>query len=481
MRSVVGPLLFGLGLLWVTGCALPGQQLSQSDRLEFKVKERPKPGLSDSELDVDKLTFKSPNRRSKTAANENKTEIVESTLELSRPDSTVSHRDESFELGHSVERLSTTMTDEQITPAAANDEWSSQTLDTTKVRALAQADNQESRNSSGVTLEGVEADDGPTKTKSRTGPNTQDRHPLSRPDSANRSLREEARNWADRLPELRPSQRKLKRGTSEAGADGVDQATHSELMQTLPKVGSRGTNLSWQADLEQLIARVEQDLARSRTDDSAESFEERQKKQIYLRLLYMMAQRQEQALTAIPELSENQQEYWQQMIWAMSNSLDTTQFPDTASRAAQTIAPLSTALRQMREEASLSIKNISFCRKISYFGNYERFQRNEFTPGQEVLLYCEVENFVSVPTTEGEYRTSLKSLIEIVDPKGKIVWTKAFPATEDFCRNPRRDYFHNYQFRIPEDIAMGTYSLKLSITDELSQKKVANSLTFVLK
>ena len=209
--------------------------------------------------------------------------------------------------------------------------------------------------------------------------------------------------------------------------------------------------------------------------------DEKQRKQVYLRLLYMMADRQEQALTAIPDLPANQQEYWQQMIWAMSNSLDTAQFPDAASRAAQTIPPLSTALRQMREDASLSIKNIAFCRKISYFGNYERFQRNEFTPGQEVLLYSEVENFVSMPTADGEYRTSLKSLIEIVDPKGKVVWTKAFAATEDFCRNPRRDYFHNYQFRIPEDVSMGTYTLKLSITDELSQKKVTSTLTFVLK
>ena len=195
----------------------------------------------------------------------------------------------------------------------------------------------------------------------------------------------------------------------------------------------------------------------------------------------MMAQRQQEALTAIPGAAASQQEFWQQMIWAMSNSFDTVQFPDSDERAAQAISPLSSALRQMREEASLSIKNMSFCRKISYFGNYERFPRNEFVPGHEVLLYTEIENFVSSPTVEGEYRTSLKSQIEISDSKGKVVWTKGFPPTEDFCRNPRRDYFHNYQFHIPEDLPTGAYSLKLTISDELSHKRISNSLNFLLK
>ena len=195
----------------------------------------------------------------------------------------------------------------------------------------------------------------------------------------------------------------------------------------------------------------------------------------------MMAQRQEEALTAIPGIASTQQEFWQQMVWAMSNSLDAVQFPEAGERASQAVSPLNAALKQIREEAYLSIKNAAFCRKITYFGNYERFLRNEFTPGQEVLLYTEIENFVSVPTADGEYRTSLKSVIEITDPKGKIVWQKMFPPTEDFCRNPRRDYFHNYQFRIPEEISMGTYVLKLTIADELSQKRVSNSLNFVVK
>lgn len=483
MRSVFGPLVFGLGLLWVAGCALPNQQLGRSEGLGLKFKERPKPGLSSKELDADELTFKSRNRRSESANKDSKTELAELEQDLAGLQAKKSPSDETFTIGHSVERTSTTSKDDQVTQVGWDQNATVETLDTTKMVPFGQSKGPGSRDVSGVTLEGVEAvESSPAapKGKAKGSVPGSDRHPLARSDATSRPAKDEVRNWVDRLPELRPAQRKSRRGGNDSGSEIVEQATHSDQMHSLSKPVTERTPLAWQAELEQLIARAEQDVSQW-SSESAEGFEDRQRKQIYLRLLYLMAEHQEQALTAIPELTANQQEYWQQMIWAMSNSLDSVQFPDAASRAAQTIPPLSNALRQMREEASLSIKNISFCRKISYFGNYERFQRNEFTPGQEVLLYSEVENFVSVPTSDGEHRTSLKSLIEIVDQKGTVVWTKAFAATEDFCRNPRRDYFHNYQFRIPDDISMGTYVLKLSITDELSQKKALSSLTFVLK
>ena len=231
-----------------------------------------------------------------------------------------------------------------------------------------------------------------------------------------------------------------------------------------------------------LIARIEEQLSRSRMGSQSGETLDDIRTQAYLRLLYLIAQRQEDALTAIPGLTPSQQEYWQQMIWALFNSLDTDQFPDPNVRAAHAIAPLSSALRHLREDARLTIKNMAFCKKISGFGNYDRFPRNEFPPGYEVLLYSEVENFVSAPSDDGGYRTSLKSTIEIFDSKGNIVWTKGFAApTEDFCRNPRRDYFQNCHFHIPNDLATGEYVLVLTISDELDHKTSSNSLKFVLK
>lgn len=233
----------------------------------------------------------------------------------------------------------------------------------------------------------------------------------------------------------------------------------------------------WQAELERLIIRAEQELsAASPTDDP----DEYRRRQVHLRLLYLVARHPEQALTAIPAMDPADQEYWQQLVWAITNSVDADNL-SPRERAAQTIPPVNTALRRLREQADLTIRNTGFCEEISYFGNYKRFPKEEFVPGQPVLLYAEIENFRSEPSQSGEYRTLLRSLIEIVGANGQIRWKKSFAATEDLCRNPRRDYFHNYQFTIPERLPMGPHTLKLTVVDELSGKQATCALKFMVK
>ena len=237
----------------------------------------------------------------------------------------------------------------------------------------------------------------------------------------------------------------------------------------------------WQADLERLISRAERDVAGLKPGVTPEAQAEYRRRQVHLRLLYLMAQRQEQALTAIPGLEPAEQEYWQQVCWAASNSLDAEQFPSLRDRAAHSIAPLNTALRRLREQSDLAIKNIAFCEQISYFGNYQKFARDEFTPGQEVLLYAEIENFNTEQTADGEHRTLLRSVIDIIGSNGEARRFKTFPVTEDRCRNPRRDYFHNYQFAIPDRLPLGPHTLKLTVVDDLSGKQASYSLSFLVK
>lgn len=245
---------------------------------------------------------------------------------------------------------------------------------------------------------------------------------------------------------------------------------------------SPGPASPWQSDLERLIARAERELAAMPKDGDPEVRAEYRRQQVHLRLLYLMANHPEQALMAIPSLDRSDTEYWQQMLWAMADSLHDNTHLSAGERSAQTIPHLNTAMRQLREQADLNIRNCAFCEEISYFGNYKRFPTNEFVPGQPVLLYAEIENFRSeLSPTTSEYRTMLKSLIEIVGENGQIRWKKSFPGTEDLCRNPRRDYFHNYQFTIPERLPLGQHVLRLTVVDELSGKQATSVIKFVVK
>ena len=497
MRPVVGLLLTAFGLLMAVGCALPGGSSHRTQELALRSKRSSETLKDDAEK---RLTFKTPSRLSKTVADSGATS---SEKPADRPEGSlrstarVEREPHSFTAGHSmdvsrqainVSRQDRTASDafpRHVTQDGTNPTEASEIVQISHVELL-------DDNANPVQLQGLEVEE------SRSPIITS--KPVVAPwdHAASRAKKGDSRSGVnDRQTVIDPGVRRGNGSTVEHRPQGgVNPRIPHPAAVDAPKSPVRGGALqqasatstllidtppSWQAQLAQLIARFEQDLARLPAEQTKESHSEYLRKQAYLRLLYLVAERQEEALTAIPQASSSQQEFWQQMIWAMSSSLDSGQFPDADERAAQTLTPLSSALRLMREEAPLSIKNISFCRKISYFGNYERFPRNEFTPGYEVLLYTEIENFTSTPTVDGEYRTSLKSLMEISDTSGKVVWTKGFPPTEDFCRNPRRDYFHNYQFHIPEDLPIGTYSLKLTIVDELSHKRVSSSLGFVLK
>jgi hypothetical protein len=268
--------------------------------------------------------------------------------------------------------------------------------------------------------------------------------------------------------------------TTRGGAMVQTSANSSTPVSLMPPAELERTQ-SWKSQLEPLIAMLEAEVAQLTPGDTEEARTDYVRRHVYLRLLYLMAQHPERALTAIPAIDAADQEFWQQTLWAMTNYFDVEHIPSAKDRAGQAAAQLATATQRLREQANLEIRNLAFCREIVYFGNFVRFPRDEFRAGDALLLYAEIENFKSELTVDGQYRTLLRSTIEIFSPSGEIRWQKEFPATEDLCVNYRRDYFHNYQFDIPDRLPLGPHTLKLTVFDELSGKAVSQSINFVVR
>lgn len=237
------------------------------------------------------------------------------------------------------------------------------------------------------------------------------------------------------------------------------------------------------AALAQAISELEVEVARLKPGSTPEEMRVYIEKHVHLRLLYLLTGQQERSVQAIPGIPPADQEFWQQALWGMSNYFDTTHLPREADRATQTVAQMAVAISRLKQKAALEVRNLCFCQRINSFGSYERFDRDEFTAGQPVLLYAEIENFHSEPTAEGQYRTLLKSTLEIYRPgkNGELIDRHEFPATEDLCRNPRRDYFHSYEFTIPTKLALGPHVLKLTVEDQLTRRVVSQSTRFTVK
>ena len=248
-------------------------------------------------------------------------------------------------------------------------------------------------------------------------------------------------------------------------------------------VDASGRPVHWSNHLQTLIPQAESQVAQLAVGKTEAEMQRYIEEHVHLRLMYLMAGFDERAMQPIPNLEPADQEFWQQTIFAVWNYFDVKGMPNRADRATQTITQLRSAVLRLQENAKLELRNLAFCHKISSYGNYERFQRDEFSPGQPVLVYAEVENFKSEPTSDSQYRTILQSTIEIYQagPNGRLVDRITFASTEDVCRNPRRDYFHSYEITVPQRISLGPHVLKLTVEDQLSKKLATYSLNFTVR
>lgn len=271
-------------------------------------------------------------------------------------------------------------------------------------------------------------------------------------------------------------------GASDSQLQPLDQQSASLNVTPAVNLTELATSSS-QDQLAQLIAVAESEISQLQTGTTPEEKQNFIERHVHLRMLYLMSGQHERALEAIPGIDPADQEFWQQTFWAVANYFDQEAIPDQADRATQTVAQMRQATTRLQEKANLKLKNVAFCHKINSFGSYERFERDEYTPGRPVLVYSEIDNFTSELTADGTYRTLLKSKIQIfkAGSNGDLIAEIPFDTTEDLCRSVRKDYFHSYKFEIPRNISLGPHVMKLTVEDEISKKVATYTQNFTVR
>jgi len=218
----------------------------------------------------------------------------------------------------------------------------------------------------------------------------------------------------------------------------------------------------------------------AKTADTTQDPARRSAAHARLRLLYLLAGRRDEALQAIPDVDPAMSQYWTKQLYALDSLLDTQRIPDAEDRAAAAKQTLAEATAHLGELARLAVDNLTFCRAVRGFGCVKPFSRYEFVPGEEVLLYAEIENFAAESTAEG-YETRLASNYRIFDEQGRSLVDVDLAVNEDCCRSARRDFFILFRLYMPQDIRSGRHTLKLTIEDLISHKVAQRSIEFTIK
>ena len=202
--------------------------------------------------------------------------------------------------------------------------------------------------------------------------------------------------------------------------------------------------------------------------------------QARLRLLCTVAGRWEKAARPILDATPATQQFLSKEVEGLGVWLDAERVPDPIRRAVEAKPALTEALAHLGETAPLMVRNATFCSEVLSFGSFKKVEKYEFCQDQNVLLYAELENFSSEPIEKG-FRTSLHSGYQILDNLGRQVASHEFPPTQDFCRNPRRDFFIAYHLRLPKQMPPGKYLLRLLVQDTTRQKSGQASIDFTVK
>jgi hypothetical protein len=220
-------------------------------------------------------------------------------------------------------------------------------------------------------------------------------------------------------------------------------------------------------DWQRLVQQAADDLSKHVAASPATTAEIHQ--HVSLRMLRLLQGDTEKALEPIPHISPAEQDYWSRQLFALATYLDHHSQPDDKRRAAAAVIHLDEAVSNLRELGSLSLRNLSFCKNVFGYGAFEPYDADMFTPGQQVSLYVEVENYHSNSNEKG-YCTLLGATYEILDDKGKRVSGGEFPDVDDCCRSRRRDFHIQFGLSMPQNLSPGRYRLELVVKDRQSDK-----------
>ena len=132
------------------------------------------------------------------------------------------------------------------------------------------------------------------------------------------------------------------------------------------------------------------------------------------------------------------------------------------------VAPLLELADRLRSQADLALPAALLCKSVQRFGVYDPMEPPRFVSGRndnDAILYCEVANFSSQLTADKMWETKLKQEAVLYSETGLSVWSDRSDTVTDLSRNRLHDFFIADKVRLPGNLPVGRYLLKMTVTD----------------
>jgi hypothetical protein len=250
---------------------------------------------------------------------------------------------------------------------------------------------------------------------------------------------------------------------------GASAALDKESTVDVSKLGS------WRTSLNDALNSLEAEMKNlPEKDREASTFA------VYVRLLHTIANHHEEAIAEIEQLPAEEQEYWKHQLYAILLAIDADQKHTSSRRAALVLRELRAAVDRLANVSTLDVRHLALCKSVDSYGCFTEFPTLAFRPGDEVVLYVEVDNFTA-EKVQDKYETELLWTYDILDSKGNRMANVVLPLDKNRCENRRRDYFIAPKVFLPKDLRPDKYTLRVSVEDVKGGKSNEGSIEFRIK
>jgi len=124
---------------------------------------------------------------------------------------------------------------------------------------------------------------------------------------------------------------------------------------------------------------------------------------------------------------------------------------------------------------AFAVQNACFASRVRAWGVVERFETAQFQPGQELIVYFELDQLASRESNEG-HTTRIDTVLRLVGADGRRVHEWTFEPVEETCGSHRRDYFARYLVALPAATPAGPCRLEVAVTDTIAGRTAQASL-----
>lgn len=188
-----------------------------------------------------------------------------------------------------------------------------------------------------------------------------------------------------------------------------------------------------------------------------------------LRIIEMLLGNTREAARPIKGLPPAERNFFSSSMLGFASFLDETTYVEGRDRITAVAHHIDAGRRELAPLCPLKLRNVQFVSGCDGFGAI-KFREAEFTPGEPMHVYLEMEN-ITIHETGTGFTTKALAAYEIRDAESRVLQEERNVEAPGSSGSRRRDHFLCLSFDLRKDLPPGKYFLRVTVSDQQHESR----------